>query len=254
MMKKAFVVTSIIDLTNDKPLTYSPIRTVFSAEDRLRHTVFTLNTIDLIDIDNSTIFLVDSSDNWENYFHILCYQKNLVFVSVKNEFPEVYETIRTYPNKSHGEALIMTKFFEKYAEQLADYDYVIKLCGRYFTNSSVDISIFNEQNQDKVFFKKPLVFEWNDNWAFDLVDRRQIQQDNTLRQYCSVMYGWGRDKHREMIDVHLKIREMTGRSEGMSYDMETLLYFYTRSVESSIIETDWIVFGWDATSGRFMRY
>lgn len=253
-MKKAFVVTSIIDLNNNSPLTYSNVRTVFSADDRLRHTVFTLNTIDLLDIENSTIFLVDSSDNWENYHSILSYQKNLVFVSVKNEFPEVYETIRNYPNKSHGEAIIMTKFFEKYASQLAEYDYVIKLCGRYFTNSTVDIKVFNELNRDKVFFKRPLVFQWLNDWSFDLVDRRHIQQDNTLRQYCSVMYGWGKDQHQAMVDVHKQILDLTGKSEGLRYDMETLLYFYTRDLESDIIETDWVVFGWDATSGRFMRY
>jgi hypothetical protein len=37
------------------------------------------------------------------------------------------------------------------------------------------------------------------------------------------------------------------------YDIETLLYFYTRPYTKDIIETNWTVYGWLAPTGQFVR-
>jgi hypothetical protein len=253
-MKKAFIVTSIIDLDNTHPLTYSEVRTHFSSEERFRQTIFTVASLDKICGPDDTIFLLDASDNYESYRGALSYQQNLVFVSVKEEFPEIYETVRTHSNKSHCESLTLVKFVEKYRTKLEEYDYFFKMTGRYFTDSSFDVNIFNEDNLDKIFFKKPFAHEWNDNWNYQMVDRRNIQGDNLLKLYPSVLYSWGRMNLDRIIDIYRCISVFTEKSQGTVYSFETLLYFFTRVYESNIVEVDWRVYGWDGTNGTFMRY
>lgn len=253
-MKKAFIVTSAIDVNQDAPLTYSSIRTVFSNEERFRHTIFTIASLDQALDSESIIFLIDTSENYEHYRSILGYQRNLVYISVKEEFPDAYQLARTHPNKSYCETVLLLKFFEKYKEQLKQFDYLFKLSGRYFIDSTFDISTFDDAKSNKMFFKRPLQFEWNDGWEYHMVDRRAIQGDNKLRQYSSVLYGWGKDCHDRMLDIFKVIAVFTSHHKGIRYDLETLLYYFTRQYEEDIIENDWLVYGWEGVSGNFMRY
>lgn len=171
-MKKAFIITSSIDVSNDYPLTYSQTRSYFSAEERLRQTIYTLASLDSIRDDNVDIFLIDASESWEQYESILRHQKNLRFISIKKELSEIYNTVRTHQNKSHCETLIVSTIMAKYYNDLKNYDFLIKLSGRYFVDGSFTTNLFNEYNKEKLFFKKPLTFEWSDSWGYQMVDRR----------------------------------------------------------------------------------
>jgi hypothetical protein len=253
-MKKAFIITSANEVDNNYPLTYSKTRTHFDSTDRFRHTVFTVASLDGLRDPDVTIFVVDASDTWQNYAGVLGYQKNLKFVSVKEEFPEIYQAVRTHKNKSHCESLMLSKFVEKYKEELKQYDYILKLSGRYFIDSNFTLAHFTEENKDKFFFKQPLKFDWNEHWNYKMVDRRSIQGDNKLWQYSSVLYGWGSDNLDKMIDIYRVIAVFTDPPNGPIYDIESLLYFFTREFENRVIETNWIVYGWDGTSGNFLRY
>lgn len=253
-MKKAFIITSSIEVDNNYPLTYSNTRTHFDSIDRFRHTVFTVASLDSIRDKDIAIYVIDASDNWHSYAGVLSYQKNLKFISIKEEFPEIYNTVRTHKNKSHCESLMLTKFIERYKQELEQYDYCFKISGRYFIDGSFDINLFNLENTDKLFFKKPLRFDWNENWNYKMVDRRSIQGDNKLYQYSSVLYGWGNQNIDKILDIYRVITIFTNHPNGMIYDVETLLYFFTRNFESKIIETSWTVYGWDGTGGNFLRY
>jgi len=253
-MKKAFLITSVIDVDNTNPLTYSKVRTTFSSADRFKHTIFTIASLDMMAGADTTIFLIDASEDYEQYKSTLGYQKNLVFVSVKEEFPDIFELVRTHPNKSFGESLMLVKFIEKYRSVLDGYDYYFKMSGRYFVDSNFDTSLLNEENLDKIFFKHPFKYEWNDSWNYQIVDRRAIQNDNKLYQYSSVLYGWGRMNMDRILDIYRVIATFTNHPNGSIYDVETLLYFFTRVYEPNIIETDWVVYGWDGAGGQFLRY
>lgn len=253
-MKKAFLITSAIDIDNNHPLTYSKVRTAFDPAERFRQTAFTVASLDLAAREDSTFFLIDISDNYEGYKNFLSYQTNLVYVSVKQEMPEIYNTVRTHPNKSHCETLLLLTFLLKYKAQLKEFDYFFKVSGRYFIDSNFNSSLFNDHNTDKIFFKKPLKFEWVDSWNYQMVDRRADQGDNFLYQYCSVLYGWGKEYHDKFVDIFHAIEVMTSSPSTIHYDVETLLYHYTREFKNNILETDWIVYGWDGTNGTFLRY
>jgi hypothetical protein len=252
-MKKAILITSVIEVDNFYPLTYSKVRSIFDTKDRLTHTIFTVGALDHICDDDTTIFLVDASASID-YAGLFGYQKNLVYVNVSKEFPELAKKIRTHPHKSHCETLLQLAFFEKYKAQLEEYDFFFKLSGRYFFDRSFNLSMCVEQNKDKFFFKHPLSFEWDDNWGYDMIDRRSVQQDNKLRQYCSVLYGWSKSNHERMMDIYKVIAEFTSNPSGMKYDLETLLYFFTREFEKDIIEDNWTVYGWTGVDGTFLRY
>ena len=253
-MKKAFIITSAIEVSNDYPLTYSNVRSHFNSVDRFNQTIFTIANLDAVASTDSTFFIIDASDNPDSYRGVVSYQKNLVFISIKEEFPDIHRLVKEHPNKSYCESLILATFMSRYKNELSEYDYFFKMSGRYFTDSSFDVTIFNDSNLDKLFFKAPLKFSWNEHWSFEMVDRRKIQGDNNLYQYCSVLYGWGKNHYGNMLDIYRVICEITSHPTGMKYDVETLLYFFCRKFEQSIVPVDWKVYGWDGTSGTFLRY
>ena len=125
-------------------------------------------------------------------------------------------------------------------------------CGRYFYWDFND-DLFTPENTDKIFFKKPLNFEWNNSWNYQFVDRR-TSENNRLYQYCTVLYGFGSMHLDKFIDINEATIHLLKQPQMSHYDIETLSYFLTRPYRDLIIETDWKVCGWDGTSGRFMYY
>jgi hypothetical protein len=253
-MKKAFVITSAIDVQKDAPLTYSSVRSHFEPDERFRQTVSTIANLDARFPKDTVLFLVDLSEDYEKYRGILSYQKNLVFISVKEQFPEIYDIVRTHPNKSHCETLLLLKFFAKYKEQLKEFDYFFKVSGRYFVDGSFGDELLIPENRDKIFFKHPMQFDWQDLWNYHRVDRRAIQKDNKLRQYCSVLYGFGKEHYDRFVDLYRVLSYFTNHPAYATFDVETLLYFFTRDFEKDIIEVDWLVYGYNGADGNFLRY
>ena len=252
-MKKAFIITSAIEVDNKFPLTYSDKRSHFSTEERLRQTIMSIAFLDL-QKDDITIYLLDCSNDWQKYRDLFYYQRNLKFISVKEHFPEIQKLATTHPNKSYCECLIMSNFLRTWKKELLEYDFIFKLSGRYFLDSSFDISICNEQNRDKIFYKKPLEFEWRDEWNYGLVDRRKEQNTNTLRQYVSILFGWSRTHLDHFLDMFTGMACLLNQPSYSHLDIETLGYYFTRPFEQNIIENNWMVYGWDGASGKFWRY
>lgn len=253
-MKKAFIVTSAIEINNDFPLTYSKKRSHFDTDERLRQTIVSIATLDLLGDSDTTIYLLDVSTNWQTFEQLFQYQRNLKFISVKEHLPDIHTEATTHPNKSYCESIIMSNFLRKFKQELKEFDYIFKLSGRYFVDKSFDITICNEDNLDKIFYKRPLEFQWRDEWNYHIVDRRQQQGTNTLRQYCSVLFGWGKDHYDHFLDIFTGMASMLKQPSMIHLDIETLGYFLTRPFEKQVIETSWIVYGWDGATGKFWRY
>lgn len=245
-MKKAFIVISTIEIS-DKPLTYSPIRSVFSAEERFTQTIITIDTINRISGKDTIIYLVDSSQNWIAYETYFRQYPNIRFVSVKKEFPEIFEEVNFHPNKSRCESLITLNFLEKYQNELTNSDILIKICGRYFVDQSLDLS---HLSKDKIYFKRAFEFAWQDWWNYDMVKE---PNSSVLKQYCSIIFGWGIDQNNNIKQMYHNIANTLSKPEMYHYDLETLLYYSTRHLKDHIIETDWIINGWTAPTGHFTR-
>jgi hypothetical protein len=254
-MKKAFIISSAIEVDNSHPLTYSSVRSHFSNEERFRHTVMTIAALDHVSDSETTIYILDTSDNWQFYRDQLSYQKNLKFISVKEEFPDIIETVKTHRQKSYCECLMISSFMKKYQAELFENDYIFKMSGRYFIDGSFKPDLLlNKYHTDNIFFKEHIQWEWKDSWFYSLVDRRKEQRDNYLRQYSSVFFGWGKKHHKHFMDIWLAMTAMLALPNMAHYDVETLLHYLTRTFEQDIIETDWKVYGWLGPSGHFVRY
>ncbi len=252
-MKKAIIITSAIEVDNNYPLTYSNVRSFFNSEERFRQTVSTIASWDILSDEDTTIYLLDVSDNFMIYGAQLFYQKNLRFIGIKESIPEIWHDVRTHKNKSYCEQTIINSFLKKYKEELSQYDYFIKFSGRYLTDRSFNMKFFDTAPSG-FYFKHPLKFDWNDSWGYQLVDRRHLQNDNKLYQYSSVIYGWSSEFTEAYENIGKVIIEFCSHPRGLIYDVETLLYFFTRQYEKNITHMPWIVYGWDGTNGRFLRY
>lgn len=253
-MKKAFIVTSIINPDNQYPLTYSPVRSYFSSETREIQTVASINCLDHLSDDKTVIYLLELSDNAEKYRSRFSFQHNLKFINLKNIAPEIQLKAKTDPNKSRGELLAIWEFLKVYSEEMKQYDYFFKLSGRYLLDRSFDTTLFNKYNTDKIFFKKPNIFEWQYGWPYTFIDNRLDQQDNTLRFYQTVIFGWGRERHAQMMDMFIAMATILGIKEFNMLDVECLSYYFTRQYKDKVIETDWVQTGWQGNNGTWVRY
>lgn len=253
-MKKAYIVTSVIEPNNHYSLTYSTVRSLFTAEERLRQTIATIVCLDHISDIETTIYLVDASKDWSKYVWNFSHQKNLKFISLEHDDAVTAEHVRTHPNKSHGECTMLSWFMTQYEEELKTFDYITKISGRYLFDHSVDVSIFNAYNRDKIFYKQYLEFAWQDSWGYELVDLRKQQGDNCLRQYPSIMFGWGQNHTPLYKDLFDLMAKKLAEPMMQHYDVETLGYYYTRPYVNYITQVPWTVYGWYGPNGKFVRF
>lgn len=253
-MKKAFLVGSIIAPDNAHPLTFTDTRSWFTPEIREMQTVATINMLDLLSDRDTTIYLLELSDTADRYKDRFAYQPNLKFINITHLLPEVQQRAKTDPNKSRGELLMLFEFLKLFKDEMKQYDYFIKLSGRYLLDSSFDMSLFNRYNTDKIFFKKANKWHWGSDWPYSFVDNRAAQQDNTLRFYNTVVFGWGRERHQQMMDMFIAMATILGLHGYNMLDIECLSYFFTRKYEDKMIETDWVQTGWQGSSGLWVRY
>jgi len=250
-MKIAFIVTSAIHVDPSNRLGFNKKlpRTVHSTEERTRHTFFTLGSI-FATYPQADVFLIEASNDFEFPLEKVPSFKNLrVYYPGKNN-PQLQKIITTHSNKSLCEALITKDFINSFKHLLLEYDMIFKISGRY-------IPYFKDQtllDPSKIYFKKPLKFEWKDKWGYELVDLRKETNDNLFSQYSSVLFGFGQEHFHKFTDILEILISMTSKPEYSHYDIETLLYYCTRPYKEYIIETDWMVSGFVGSTDDFYWY
>lgn len=252
-MKNAVIITSLIDVDNKFPLTYSPIRSFFNKEERLRQTIFTIINLQSIFKNSVTFYLLESSNNFMFYKNYFAFQSNLKFVSIKERFPDIHLTVTSHPNKSFCETLSLIRFIQDYKQELKTFDNIFKISGRYFTDDTFS-SITTLDLKNNLIFKLPLKWEWKNEWGYSMVDLRNQQGDNLLYQYCSVLYGFGNNLIDNILVIYQKILTIVGTEEGKIYDVETLLYFFTRTLTDKILHFEYTIYGWLGPNGNFVKY
>lgn len=252
-MRKLVIVTSTICPRNGA-LTYSQSKTHFSSDERLRQTIFTVNSL-TNSLPDADIVIVDTSDEYQQYaalFH--SYFKNVNFVPLKQLSSDACEIVNTNTHKSHCESLLLQTYYEKFKDDIKNnYDFIFKTSGRYFHFDFND-KLLTEENKDKIFFKKPIEYTWSDSWRYHFVDLRHVEQTNVLRQYSTVLYGYGVEHLDKFMDMNVATIHLTKYASMSHYDIETLYYYFTRQYKNSIIEVDWKVSGWLGPSGQFVYY
>ena len=248
-MKTCFIVTSSIQST-DKPLTYSATRSVFSNEERFRQTMYTISSIKN-NYPDAKIYIVDSSKDYIKYSNFFQYYFGVEFYSLEENNKEINYIVNNHKHKSYCESLLIRTFTKQKMKELIKYDLIFKVSGRYV------IEINNKPSDpSKIYFKRPMVNNWKDYYdeVLPMVDRRNIENDNCIRQYPTIIYAYGPNNIKRMLEIHENILKITSSPNMECYDTELLHYFYSREFQNDIVETDWIVSGFYGSNGMFVRY
>lgn len=252
-MKKLFLVVSAIEVDNKYAFSFGNTRSVFSDEERFRQTMYTIQSIRNSYPEDKIVVLDTSTQNCEKYKASVGYF-GAEYIAFKELDPEGHAIVTTHQSISYCECYMMNSFFQKRKKFINEFDFIIKATGRYTYSNFKDL--FIEENKHKFFFKHKLAFEWNHKWNYGYIDLRKKQDNNKLYQYSTVLYAFGISNLNRMMDLfeaHNHVVQMT-IPMGINYDIESLMYYFTRQYEHDIIETDWKVMGFEGVHGTLMYY
>jgi len=247
-MKKCFIVTSAIGIENNAPLlTSRPVRrTAFSQEERFRQTQYSINSINAV-APGSQIYLFDISKNHEMYKKDLAYKANVEYISCEELAPGVAEMCRTNPTKGLCEASSMIVFLKNYLDKVKQFDYMVKLSGRYFY---VDFSLdyFNEQNRANYLFKQLRIFPWNDAWGYP----KEMAVNNQMWWTPTQTYAVGHDLYDHFYAGLQQFPPFyfEGGDKVAFIDYEALM-FHLIVKHRPFIQTSWICGGWGSSEGDY---
>lgn len=258
-MKTVYIIHSSIDIPNDAP-TYEYItndhrifqlnRNVFTPEERLRQTIYTIMCIKNSSI-NDPIKIIDSSADAEKYNEIFKPFKTVEVIPVKSLSEDAFNICNSEKNPSAGVAASISLYFQKNIEILKEYDFIVMITGRY--GMIMDKTLFIEENKDKIFFKK--------------VDKNSTLYDAPLEKAALYLYGgtdiepgqcnsqlyaFGRDHLLTFSEIYNKMLYDFTENQKLKRVcfFEDLLYYYTRPYTDKIIETNWFTYGWTGKSGK----
>ena len=225
-MKIAFIISSAINLDDTVNISFGNgnKRSAFSSEERFRQTQYSLNSINLI-FPDSKKYIFDTSINSDQYRKRLSYFKNLDFVSLNEIDKDKAMLCRTSKSKGFCESLSTMMFLDEKRNELENYDFIIKLSGRYFF-SSFDKSKLIEENTNKYLFKKIRKWDWKESWNFPNYLK---QPDNKLyyaptQAYCVGKYSI--EKYHNGIKNIYSHYLNESYENAMRIDYECLMYYF----------------------------
>lgn len=255
-MKHAFFVTSSIELDPSKNFKGTTKRTVFSTEERLEQTIKTIQVLHERD-PQADIHFIDSSKRTFDELTSLNVP-NFFYYNLESLNPVVAETVRTYPSKSYCECLMILEFFKHYKQNLKQYDFITKTCGRYWLLDNFNKDQFKPWNRNKFFMKKELV--WADehiNFMDEVLLPRDLLVDNKLYGYYTVVHGIGSEK-LDQYEAIMAASAQTQMEYGKFFhqDVEYTLHYYLRlfGLINDVIIVDWTVDGRCGVTGDWVRY
>lgn len=247
-MKICWLVTSAIDIENRVFFNDKIPRTAFGTDERFRQTQFTINNINLV-CPNSKIFIVDISKNFEHYRKLFAYKSNVEYVSIEELDSESAELCRTHKSRGLTESTLIDIFMQRYADQIKQYDYMIKMSGRYF-HMGFDTSVLNEQNRDKFFFRYIKAWPWEDEWNYS----KEFAIDDKLHWAETINFGVGRDLIDYFAEGMSKMRQFYIDFPNYgNMDFEVIMFFVVRH-RPIIQPVEWPVGGWRGGNGEFVEW
>ena len=250
-MKIAFFISSAINIENKdgNGFGFVPSRTAFTPEERFRQTQATIANVRLL-FPDAHIFHYEIGKEADRYKQQLNYVDNLTFVSIEDLNHTTAEMCRTNNSKGLCEAVSTSLFLDHYIDQLKQYDYFIKLGGRYFY-TNVDKTFLTQENTDKYLCKNIRNFEWLDWWGYPEEFKRNGCVKWTPSQSYIVGNGQLEDYKASMFSV--KDYYLANPSLARILDFECLLYYFILE-NKPYIEIPWTNGGWGGQDGVYSEY
>ena len=255
-MRHAFFVTSSIELDPNKNFKGTRKRTVFTTQDRLEHTILTLRNLQEQD-PTAPIYMIDSSVTKFNELNQLGIP-NFHYIQLQELNPVVADIVRSHTSKSHCECLMILEFFKHYKKELEQYDFITKICGRYWFYQGFSKDLYTPENTNKYFMKQEMI------WANEHIDflseiqlPRDMLVDNRLHGLYTVAHGIGREKLSQY-EAIMAASAAASEEYGKYYhqDVEYTLHLYLRLFDQlkDVITVGWQIDGRCGVTGDWVRY
>lgn len=246
-MNKLFLLTSSIELREDKPFECYRAergrRSIFSANERLQHTKSTVASIRK-DHPTDKIVIVDSSNtSYKNQLD------GVDYIHLKDICDDqTYNIVTTHPHKCICESTLLNTYCSVYEKFIHEFNFVIKVTGRYQIGN-INNAIFSKENLNKIFFKHPYPMNPND-LILDALFTAQTKRDGIFpHEYDQALYGFGIQKFNFMKNIYQQTIEILQPSKMRFIDIEKVMYLLTRSHVEDIVLVDWNVAGFDGMTG-----
>jgi len=142
-MKTIFTITSVINIPKD-----IPNRSVFDTNTRFEQTLNTIKSIKKYS-PTSKIFLYEISDISKEHKKII--ENEIDSLVLLNEDEEI-KSSRFYWNKSASESMLLHKMWQD--PRINEFDFIMKMTGRYEITEEFKTDYFKEENLNKVITRK----------------------------------------------------------------------------------------------------
>lgn len=168
------IISSVINISRN-PLSYTPVRSVYTKEQRYEQTILTIKSLEKIK--DKKILFIECSDITEYETNII---NNVDFY--KNIYKDDnIKSIIDGPHKGIGESLSILEGIKDI--NLSEYDNIYKLSGRYWLNDNFNYSFWD--NDDTIFFADQK-YNGNISTVFYKINMKQYNQwINLLKYICN---------------------------------------------------------------------
>jgi len=258
-MKFVYLVGSVVEISNNHPLKHAATRSYFDNQQRLSQTQHTIDNIRKIDPDG-VIYLIDCSQREFQQFIDLEQQDNKFhYIQIDKLNPQLAATVRSHRSKSHGECLLFLEFFRHYKKDLRNFDYLVKLSGRYSINQyQYSQEFLQDQQRDCIYFIGPYTWD-RSSWQHvsnyhpdDFVDK-----NDQVKSVLTSLYVAGinlLDKLEICLSAATALTDVNGKMHFI--DIEYVLYYVLRQLDlvDRIKLLPWRVEGYSGVTGEYQSF
>jgi hypothetical protein len=196
------------------------------------------------------MFLFDVGENVADIKQKLNSIKNLTVISGEELDPSVTEICRTNPSKGYCESIGTSLFLKHYIEELKNYDFVIKITGRYFY-IDIDKTFLTNENKDKYLCKNTRKFDWQDWWGYPEL----LKDNNQINWTPTQSYIIGNTQLNNFQESMLTVQSYycDNPDVGKILDFECMFYHHILR-NKTFVEIPWICGGWAGQTGAYSEY
>ena len=256
-MKLVYLIGSCIQFSNDYVVKWSSQRSYFNEEQRLIQTIDSVRNIKGNDPD-AVIYLIDASEKeFPELVELQTQVTGFRYVQLHKLNPTLSTTVRTHRSKSHGECLIFLEFLRHHKEELREFDYIVKLSGRYQINRATFNKDFLDSNLDKFYFIGPYYWEY-EQWKHiaEYTPKDLVYENNNKISILTMLYVVGQrliDRWELCLAAAANLTDYTQKMHFI--DIEFVFYYILRQFNlwSNVELLPWQVDGFCGATGVF-RY
>ena len=232
-------------------------RSFQTSHERAQQTILGLNSI-YCKYPNAKVILIEASlDITDEEINNACHpggqynylkEKNIEIIKMTDVNRDICEKINTHENKSYCEALLFDTFLNNFEDKVKDYNYIVKLSGRY---SLTDNCNFNDLiGIDKIYFKQKSFWnhlDKNHTWTPEEI-RLSNQEPWEMYWTPCFLFIFGKERLNEFKEFFKFILKVTDKT---NVSTEDAIYYWTQEKEIHNVEIlDWKALAYTGTDGR----